>query len=318
MSVKHCVRLAILVGLCFGIIPSVARSADPEAPKLRYGFQADREYPYQIEIHAKIVDEKIDRQGDLIYKVLSANEDQAVLKTYGSAAGMLGHLGGIPFPRMGPPPFMQRAPEGTTVNRRGTVLVSGELTHLPMLLGDLETLVIDEFPDDAKANWEKQRDIVIEEKESNDRFGPGFGPRFGPRFGPPVPMHGSTATTQHTAKEINPVHGYQDHRRPGAHRQEILAQKRRKGQGGPLRHDRLGRNRVRPQGGRDKKWSMTYEVKINESGVTVTIPITVSARLFGAVGVGDAQEEAGRGRQGRSRGRRRGRPAETVQARRAK
>ena len=93
MSVKNSVRLAVLVGLCVGIIPSVAQTADAEAPKLRYGFQADREYPYQIEIHAKIVDQKIDRQGELVYKVLSANEDQAVLKTSGSA-GQLAHLGG--------------------------------------------------------------------------------------------------------------------------------------------------------------------------------------------------------------------------------
>ena len=89
MRVRISVRLAVLVGLCVGIIPSAARAADPEAPKLRYGFQADREYPYQIEIHAKVVDDKIDRQGELVYKVLSANEDQAVLKTSGSAAGQL-------------------------------------------------------------------------------------------------------------------------------------------------------------------------------------------------------------------------------------
>ena len=167
------------------------------------------------------------------------------------------------------------------MNRRGTVLVSGELTHLPMLLGDLETLVIDEFPDDAKANWEKQRDIVIEEKESNDRFGPGFGPRFGPRFGPPVPMHGSTATTQHTAKETTQftvTKTTADLVRIGKKYSLKSGEKDK-----VARFDMTGSGEIEfdRKEGVTKKWSMTYEVKINESGVTVTIPITVSARLFG-------------------------------------
>ena len=131
------------------------------------------------------------------------------------------------------------------MSRRGTVLVSGELTHLPMLLGDLETLVIDEFPEEAKAAWEKQRDLVIEETES--------GGRFGPRFGPPIPMPGSTSTTQHTAKEIIQFTIAETSDDIGPHQQEVLAQERRKGQGRPLRHDRLGRIRVRPQGRRDQE-----------------------------------------------------------------
>ncbi len=109
MRVRISVCFAVLVGLCVGIISSAARSADPEPPKLRYGFQADREYAYQVEIHAKVVNDKIDRQGELIYKVLSANEDQAVLKMSGSAVGQFSQMGGMHFPHMGPPHFMQRA-----------------------------------------------------------------------------------------------------------------------------------------------------------------------------------------------------------------
>ena len=108
--------MAIVMGLCVGIDPPAAKSADSAAPKLRYNFQVDREYPYEIEIHAKIMEEKIDRKGELIYKVLSTNDDQAVLKTSGSAAGQLGQMGRMPFPRMGPPRFMHGAPAGTTVN----------------------------------------------------------------------------------------------------------------------------------------------------------------------------------------------------------
>ena len=187
------------------------------SPSCVTAFKPIESIPTRSRFHAKIVDNKIDRQGELVYKVLSANEDQAVLKTSGSAAWQLGQLGMMRFPRMGPP-FMHRAPEGTTVSRRGTVLVSGELTHLPMLLGDLETLVIDEFPDEAAATWEKQRDLVIQEIES--------GGRFGPRFGPPIPLlPGSTATARHTAKEVVTFTVAETSDDLVAHQREVLARR---------------------------------------------------------------------------------------------
>lgn len=273
MSVRGFVCLAVLVGLCVGIIPSVAKSADPATPKLRYGFQADREYPYQIELHATIFDEKIDRKGELIYKVLSTNADQAVLKPSGSAMMQLGHIGGMGFRRFGPPHFMPRGPEGMTLNHRGTLLVSGELTHLPILLGDLETLVIEEFPDDAKKSWEKTRDVVIEETESSGNFGPRFGPM----------MHvGSGVKTQYTAKELiqltvtetrdDVVHISRKYSLKSGEVKKIV----------PFDMTGSGNIEFDRKEGMPKKWSMTYEVKASKSGVTLTIPITITARLFGA------------------------------------
>jgi hypothetical protein len=254
------------MGLCVAIIPSVARSDDPAAPKLRYGFQTDREYPYQIEMHAKIVDEKIDRQGELVYKVLSTSGDQAVLKTSGSAGMQFEHIGGMGFRRFGPPRFMPRGPEGMTVNRRGTVLVSGELTHLPMLLGDLETLVFEEFPDDAKKTWEKTRDVLIEETEVSGHFGP---------------HRISTALTQHTAKEVIQSEV------ADAHGDVVRISRKYSLKSGEVdkivRFDMTGSGAIEfdRKVGMPKKWSMTYEVKVSRSGVTLTIPITMTARLFG-------------------------------------
>lgn len=276
MIVRNSVCLTVLVALCVGVIPSTAQGADPTALKLRYGFRADREYPYQIELHAKIVDEKIDRQGELVYKVLSVNDDQAVLKTSGSAAGQLGSIGGMRFPMFGPPRFMQRGSEGTTVNRRGAVIVSGEMTHLPMLLGDLETLVIDEFPEEAKTSWEKTRDIVIQEKES--------GGHFGPRFGPPIPAPnmGPTATTEHTAKEVIQftVTEHRDDLVRIAKTYSLKSAEKDK----VVRFEMTGSGEIQfdPKEGMVKNSKMTYEVKVNESGLTVTIPITVTSRLYGA------------------------------------
>ena len=111
MSVKNHFCGAVAIGLCAAVVISMPRTAAAEGLKLRYGFQADREYPYQIAIHAKVVDDKIDRQGELIYKVLSAKEDRVVLKTSGSAVTQLGQVGGVPFRHFGPP-FMHRARKG--------------------------------------------------------------------------------------------------------------------------------------------------------------------------------------------------------------
>ncbi len=195
------------------------------------------------------------------------------------------------------------------MNRRGTVLVSGELTHMPMLLGDLETLVIDEFPEEAKATWDRQRDLVIEETES--------GGHFGPRFGPPIPMPGPTETTQHTSKEIVTftITEVRDDLVRISKKYSLKSGEKDK----VTRFDMTGAGEIEfdRKEGMIKKSSMTYEVKVNESGISLTIPITMTSRLFGRVGVGRTQKETRGGRQGRQGGRRRGQTAETLQVRRA-
>ena len=151
MHVKGYVRWAICFGFCAGIVSAGAGAEVSEAPKLRYGFQADREYTYLLHIQATIVGEKTDRNGDLILKVTSADDDKIVLKASGSAA-QLGSLGMV-FPHFGPP-FARRANEGTTLNRRGGVVVSSEMEFLPMI-----STVIEEFPEEAKTSWDKEQDV---------------------------------------------------------------------------------------------------------------------------------------------------------------
>ena len=161
---------------------------------------------------------------------------------------------------------MHRVPEGTTVSRRGTVLVSGELTHLPMLLGDLETLVIDEFPEEAETTWEKQREIVIQESANRAAVS---GPALDRRFRCPD----STTTAQHTAKEVIQF--------TVAETTDDLVRISKKYSLKSGEKDKVGRFEMTGSGeiefdrkeGVTKKSSMTYEVKVNESGVSITIPI---------------------------------------------
>ena len=53
---------------------------------------------------------------------------------------------------------------------RGEKIVSRELTPLPYMLGDMELLVFEEFPAEAKPSWEKDRELHVVERESDGPF----------------------------------------------------------------------------------------------------------------------------------------------------
>jgi hypothetical protein len=175
MRIRNFICLAVFAGICMGVMCSAARSADPASPKLRYGFQANREYPYHIKIHSELFGNQVDQQGELIYTAISADDEKVVLKTSGSALSQLGDFGAMNIAAMRRPALKQRDQKGTTVNRRGQVLGRGESNQLPQLFGGLETVLFDEFPEEAKERWENTRDI-------SDLLAGGAGaPRGGPR-----------------------------------------------------------------------------------------------------------------------------------------
>jgi len=135
------------------------------------------------------------REGLISYHVLSASDQHVVLKHSGALAprskpkprpgAFMGPLGFPGPPRFMGPPRMVMGPEGVTLSRQGKMLVSRELTHLPFLLGDLELLVIEEFPAEANERMEYavvgvQGDSVRLSKKYSLRTGDegGAAPRF--------------------------------------------------------------------------------------------------------------------------------------------
>jgi hypothetical protein len=127
------------------------------------------------------------REGVSTYNVVSATNEQVVLKQAGGLALRTKVRPSRSF-RLGPPPFRgfpgfpsrpsfgPAAPETITIDRQGKVLLSKPPRHLPFLLGDLETLVIEELPADASPSWQKLRHVVWVEMGGASRpFGP-FGP----------------------------------------------------------------------------------------------------------------------------------------------
>lgn len=162
--------------IAFVLLACNIPAAEENVPALRYGFQAGKQYAFEVKIQAET--EKYDevREGVLTFSVSSANDTQFVLKPSGSLpARIKSHPNEmiIPrgFPPMGPMGIVGLGrQEGITFNRRGEKIVSRELTQLPYLLGEMELLVIEEFSAEAKSSWEKQRDLQVVERDSNSPF----------------------------------------------------------------------------------------------------------------------------------------------------
>ena len=59
-------------------------------------------------------------------------------------------------------------PAGTTIGRQGNLIIEGNLTAVPFLLGYAEMLFIEPFPKEAKAAWDTQTGLgVIERNQSS-------------------------------------------------------------------------------------------------------------------------------------------------------
>ena len=124
-------RMACLVAFAAGLVASGTWAAAPTPPKLRYGFQAGREYAYQVKIVAELDDSEETREGVLTYSVVSATDQQVVLKQSGGLAvrskprpGRAGIPGPPRFPigprfMGGPPRFAMGGPQGITIDRQG-------------------------------------------------------------------------------------------------------------------------------------------------------------------------------------------------------
>ena len=103
----------IRFGVAILVLGSAAAWAEAQnAPKLRYGFQTGRQYPYEVKITAEFGDTEETREGVLTYNILSTTDQQVVFKQTGRLAthskarprpaGSAPRVGG---PRFSRPPF---------------------------------------------------------------------------------------------------------------------------------------------------------------------------------------------------------------------
>jgi hypothetical protein len=249
-------------------------------PRLTYQFRRGKQYAYQIKIEAELEDTIETHEGVSTYDVLSADDRQMVLKQSGTLGVQTqmrpGHMTRIRSPRFpsffGPhgfPGFGPTGPAGITIDHQGHLVLSKPLTHLPFLLGDLETLVIEELPADGKLSWQRLRDVLAIERQSS-----GF-PPFGPHRGEsqserPAKEQSDYAVVDSQADAARVTKTYSFRSAPegnAAPRFEMTGS-------GEFTFDR--------QQGVIRLLSMKYKINVNEPNLTLRVPVTLSCRLLTA------------------------------------
>ncbi len=290
-------RIAGVVGFVTALVASGMWAAAESPPKLRYGFQAGRQCAYEVKIVAELEDSVETREGVLTYTVVSATQQQVVLKQSGGLAVRSkprpgrGFFPGPPRfpmgPRFmgGPLRFGVGGPQGITIDRQGQMIVSKEPTPLPYLLGDMETLVIEELPAEPRRAWDKQREIVVRERKSAGPF-----PHI--MFGP----LGGTSASDRAAKERS---DYTVARVAGDSARINKRYQLRTGveAEGVTRFDMSGNGELDfdLKEGLIKSLSMKYEIRVNRKNATVRIPVSLTYRLLTAAELAEykkRQEEA--------------------------
>lgn len=151
------------------------------ASQFRYGAKNGDEFGYQIKIEAKGKDFTETYEGPILYTVVSADTDQFEVEFSGELKAT-GSAREEETPSLSPirsePPIVS----GTmtiTFGRRGDVIQSYRLAGLPYVLGDLETLVFEEFPEQDQASWQAEQkvSVVLESISPLRPSGLGIGPK---------------------------------------------------------------------------------------------------------------------------------------------
>jgi hypothetical protein len=256
----------------FLVACSAGEAVAQNPPLLRYGYQAGQRHAYDVKIHAVLPDCEEDFVGMLTWNVKSANEQQVVLQESGMLARSVKNTSGmIGPPGFGGPPMYFPGfgvPKGVTIDRQGKVILVGELKYLPLLLGAEDTLVFEDLAPQAQTTWDKQRDLVIEEKQRS----------MFPFPGGPFGRNGNS--TQLTSREqsnfaIAEVKG-----------ETVRVTKRyslrSEEAGQPAKFNMTGEGQFvfNTRQGIVESLSMKYEIQVNKGNVTTKIPITVSYQVL--------------------------------------
>lgn len=261
----------IVVGL------SLAEPVGAEGnPRLRYGFQSGRKYTYQVRIIAEIQDLKATEEGSLTLDILSASEDQFVMKGSANLSRNVPRLSdlmpGPPMP-MGPPrvpvpfgpSFEVQKPENWTLSRLGSVVVRGDDAQLLFLLGYRDLLVIEPFPADPRPTWSIDGDVGVLEKSSR---GPGF---FGPEFAEET-WHGAKERTDYAVIAATPE---------CVRLSKKYSLTTAKADSGGVQFTMTGSGELEfdLKEGVFRSSSMKYELQIRQKNLTLVLPLTFGYRL---------------------------------------
>ena len=281
--------------LLVALAPTITLAA--AAGPLRYRFQPDRQFAYEVEIKADMPTEVETLKGVISYKVTSTGDPLKV--TYngglkkstktkpGKSSGRsgfgppgFGPRGGFPFPMgMGGPfgrssnPFkgLITTTNDVTLTPRGHILAMTGDSQLPYLLGNLSILIFEPLPEKEQNSWKVDNGVTItEEGDQPDGFGPPM-PHFGP-FGrganrPDKTAAGSESasfTQKNTSSQNSTFQKTYHLHSPGGDEDVTI--------------DGSGQWTFNRQLGIPESFDANYRLTVDENNVKLTIPVSIKYR----------------------------------------
>ncbi|MSR32883.1 MAG: hypothetical protein EXR99_15420 [Gemmataceae bacterium] len=271
-----------VAGIALLFLPFFALLAfDPavQAQKLRYQFTPGQKIAYELRFTAIVGDTKEVREGTIYYTVKSVTDQEITLEHSGSMSTRRTMVDGrsvITIPRFGMMwnDFLSATNGKITMGPRGERVECQFHTSMPYMLGDLQTFVLEEFSSTAEPKWEKQREISIIRKKDN-----GFPRPPRPPFGP-LGNRDSNDEIRSAREKINYEiieadasvvkikKSYEirtDDKVNGKARREMTGE---------------GEQSFDVKAGLFGSQAMSYEIKVNDEGLTLTIPVNTSYRLL--------------------------------------
>ena len=157
-------RLFVVVALIAGWVRGAAAG---EAPKLQYGFEADKHYGYDITIKVETDDYTSTYTGHTLFWLVSAQDDRITLHCEGSLPAKVKRKRANDLTDYGIHGLSSRSVQ-LAIDRRGKPQRARRgLEPLPFVLGSLETLTLERLPAEPQDQWKCEEEFEIAE----GRFG---------------------------------------------------------------------------------------------------------------------------------------------------
>jgi HEAT repeat protein len=274
MVKRICARLCCLVGALAICATGAERTAD--TPALKYAFKPGQSYTYQVRIEAETPEYVETLSGESVYKVKAVDATSGRMTLVQSANLVTqrktkdGHRPG-PM-RIGPPPFGQMGSlpnynqsREVVIDPLGDVVRYESKGQLPYLLGAAWGLVLEPLGEKKGENWQAKRDMEVSSQQSHGLW---------------LPRPIANKEVAQTAKEtIDYVIKGNENGVVTIEKKYLLATRDLVDGEPALEQKGTGTIQFDTKLGMIRSLEEKLTIRMNEPGVTVKIPVTVSAKL---------------------------------------
>jgi hypothetical protein len=257
--------------ICVGL----SRAAD--APSLKYALKPGQTYTYQVKIEAQTPEYLETLSGESIYKVKSVEDASGRMTLTHSATLMMQRKqNGSQRPmRLGPPPFggmgtlpNYNQPREVTIDPLGGLVKYESKAQLPYLLGSAFGLMIEPLAEKPAQSWQVKRDLEISSHENQGLW-------------LPRPLAGKEIARM-ARETIDYAIKAQENGLVSIERRYLLATADLVDGEPALEQKGNGTIQFDTKTGLIRSLEEKLTIRMNDPGVTVKIPVSVSAKLLTA------------------------------------